>query len=303
MAVTDDTIGIGELARLAGLPVRTVRFYCDEGILAVGRSSGGHRRFDPEAVERLRLVRRLRGLGLGLPAITRVLTGERGLGEAIAAERAALDVELADLAWRRASLRALESAAAPAERAARLELLAAVEHGRSAREAVAAFWRGLMVAPLPAEMIDAFVDGVVPEPPADPTPAQVVAYAEMVALTSDRALRGRLRARGRVNATLIADEPTLLEGTADACAMAAPDVLAGTVPRPGPALDRLVETHALVRGGRDTPEFRRDLLQQISFEAEPGVARYWGLVEEVTGEPDTLGATHTWLLQALATSI
>lgn len=107
MTVTEDTeggaaLGIGDLARLTGVPVRTIRFYCDTGILEPRRSAGGHRRFGPSAVDRLGLVRRLRRLGLGLPAIADVLTGERSVAEAVAAERAALDVELAALAWRRA---------------------------------------------------------------------------------------------------------------------------------------------------------------------------------------------------------
>ncbi|MGH3589360.1 MAG: MerR family transcriptional regulator, partial [Pseudonocardia sp.] len=97
--VMQDTaaLGIGDLAALTGVPVRTIRFYCDEGILPSRRSAGGHRRFARSAVERLDLVRRLRGLGLGLPAITTVLTGERSIADAVAAERAALDREVATL--------------------------------------------------------------------------------------------------------------------------------------------------------------------------------------------------------------
>ncbi|WP_217919824.1 MerR family transcriptional regulator [Actinomadura sp. BRA 177] len=108
--MTEDTsLGIGDLAALTGVSVRTIRFYCDEGVLEPGRSAGGHRRFDRSAVDRLRLVRRLRTLGLGLPAIVAVLTGDRSLAEAVAAERRAADAELAALAWRRASLRAIEA--------------------------------------------------------------------------------------------------------------------------------------------------------------------------------------------------
>ncbi|NKZ09334.1 MerR family transcriptional regulator, partial [Actinomadura latina] len=100
----DTSLGIGDLAALTGVSVRTIRFYCDEGVLEPGRSAGGHRRFDRSAVDRLRLVRRLRALGLGLPAIAAVLAGDRSLAEAVAAERRAADAELASLAWRRASL-------------------------------------------------------------------------------------------------------------------------------------------------------------------------------------------------------
>ncbi|GAA3589433.1 hypothetical protein GCM10022419_084820 [Nonomuraea rosea] len=51
MPLRDDTFGIGDLARLTGVPVRTIRFYCDEGIIASVRSTGNHRRFDGTAVE------------------------------------------------------------------------------------------------------------------------------------------------------------------------------------------------------------------------------------------------------------
>mgnify|MGYP001416312477 CR=1 FL=1 len=301
--MSDDTIGIGELARLAGVPVRTVRFYCDEGVLEARRSPGGHRRFDPEAVERLRLVRRLRALGLGLPAIVEVLTGERALEEAVAAERAALDRELEELAWRRASLRAVEEAG-PAERAARLDLLAAVEGGgRRAFEAVASLWRETAVAPVSPATMDGLVAGAVPEPPAEPAPAQVVAYAELVVLTADRALRRRLRDRGRVNAPHIADEDALLAGLAEACAMAESGLLAGRPPGPGPAVDRLVAAHAEVRGRRDTPEFRQALYWKLVAEQDPGIERYWRLAAEVTGDPVTLGTAHGWLVEGLAADL
>lgn len=302
VSVSDGTFGIGELAELTGVPVRTIRFYCDEGILPARRSGGGHRRFDRDAVERLRLVRRLRVLGLGLPAIAGVLTGERSMAEAVAIERAGLDARMAALAWRRASLRAVELAD-PAERAARLDLLAAVEDGRAARDALAAFWRGLILAPLPPWLAEGFVEMSVPEPPADPTPEQVVAYAGMVALTADGALRRRLHARGRINMRAIADEETLMVGVGSACELAAPEVLAGAPPRPGPALDRFVETHALVRGGADTLEFRRRLLGDLAEDQDPRIVRYWDLSREVTGKPASLGTLHIWLVRALAAAV
>ncbi|MGI5163239.1 MerR family transcriptional regulator [Spirillospora sp. CA-253888] len=303
MTVTGDTsggatLGIGDLAALAGVPVRTVRFYCDEGLLPVRRSTGGHRRFDPSAVDRLRLVRRLRTLGLGLPAIAAVLTEERSLAEAVAAERAALDVELAAMAWRRASLRAVEDAP-PADRAARLELLATVESGPAARDVLEGFWRSLIVAELDDRYADGFVYLSVPEPPADPTPAQVVAYAGMVAIAADRSLRRRMRARGRVNAAVISDEGQLMEGVGEACALAAPIVAGGGAPGPGPALTRFVETHAAVRGGSDTPAFRRELHTELRLDQDPRVDRYWRLHAEVAGDPVLLGTVHTWLLDAL----
>lgn len=295
------TLGIGELARLTGVPVRTIRFYCDEGILEYGRSTGGHRRFDFAAVEQLSLLRRLRGLGLGLPAVTDVLTGRRSVGEVVAAERAALDVEMAALAWRHASLRAVETAA-PTERATRLELLAAVDDGRSAHDALVSFWKRIIAAPLPEGMVTSIVTMSVPDPPRDPTPAQVVAYAEMVSLTADRSLAWQLRSRARAEQEVIADEVTLLTGMAEAFELAEPLLLAGQRPGPGRALDRYVGAHAAVRNARDTPGFRRQLVSSVAVHRDPRVRRYWHLMTEVTGEHNP-GVVQAWLLDALDASI
>ncbi|MBO2450760.1 MerR family transcriptional regulator [Actinomadura barringtoniae] len=297
--MTDDTLGIGELARLTGVSVRTIRFYCDEGILTVRRSSGGHRRFDPSAVENVRLIRRLRRLGLGLPSIVEVLTGERSLDEVIAIERSAVDAELSVLAWRRASLAAVAEVS-PAERAARLELLAHAQ-GPGARDALEAFWLRMVQAPIRPELADGLIAAFVPPAPAEPTPAQVVAFAEMVTLTCDDALIARMRARGRVNMGNISDEDTLMVGVGEACRVVTPCLLAGEAPRPGPELDDFVAVHAEVRGARgDTPEFRRYLQRELTLDQQPQIDRYWELVSQVTGQALTLGATHRWLLDSLA---
>ena len=55
----------GDLARATGNTVRTVRFYEEEGLLKPSVvSGGGHRRYTPEDLERLRLILDLRELGL-----------------------------------------------------------------------------------------------------------------------------------------------------------------------------------------------------------------------------------------------
>ena len=299
---TARALGIGELAALAGVPVRTIRFYCDEGLLETRRSAGGHRRFDASALERLRLVRRLRGLGLGLSAIADVLTGSRSLAEAVAAERAALDVELAALAWRRASLRAVEDAA-PTERAARLELLAAAYDRVAAHDALVAFWSRIVASPLPEALVSMLLEVCAPLPPVEPTPTQVVAYAELVALVADPALARLLGERSWANRDRIADETTLLVGIGEACELARPQLLAGRGPAPGDALDRFVDAYATAQRRTDTPRFRRELLTTAAADRDPRLRRYWGLVGEVTSEPVPVGRAQAWLLDALERSV
>ena len=54
----------GDLARVAGVNVETLRYYERRGILrAPARTESGHRRYDPASVALLRLVRRAQALG------------------------------------------------------------------------------------------------------------------------------------------------------------------------------------------------------------------------------------------------
>jgi DNA-binding transcriptional MerR regulator len=61
---------IGDLARLAEVSPRTIRYYEEIGLLAAARRfSGGRRSFDADALERLRFIGRLKRLGLSLEEI------------------------------------------------------------------------------------------------------------------------------------------------------------------------------------------------------------------------------------------
>ncbi|WP_103351415.1 MerR family transcriptional regulator [Amycolatopsis sp. CA-128772] len=300
--MTGDTLGIGELARRTGVPVRTIRFYCDEGVLEPVRSAGGHRRFDGAAIDRLTLVRRLRGLGLGLRPITDVLAGRRSLDDAVAAERTALDRELATLAWRRSVLHAV-SEVAPADREARLELLSAVQDGCSAHETLVRLWRPMTTGPIPPETARMFLDISAPEPPPQPTTAQVVAYAELVLLAADARLATDLKSSTLVGHERIPDLGALHAEVGEACTLAAPSVAAGKRPSPGAALDRFVAAHATAWGVPDSLSFRRALNRRTAPDRDSRLRRYWHLTGEVTGEAAPMGVTHTWLLDALDTSV
>ncbi|WP_157246491.1 MerR family transcriptional regulator [Nonomuraea typhae] len=299
--MTQNTLGIGDLARLTGLSVRTIRFYCDAGLLDSRRSPGGHRRFEPGAVERLTLVRRLRGLGFGLTAIEAVLAGERSVAEAVAAERAALDVELATLAWRHASLRAVEEAG-PAARAARLDLVAAVTDRGAAHDALVGFWKW-QIGTWPDQERCAFLSMTAPEPPADPTPTQVVAYAELVSVATDRSLLRLRQAQTLADAGRIHAGRDLMAATVEAWLQAEAPVLAGEPPGPSLALDTFVAAQAGARRVQDSQAFRRDLLGRVAMDRDPRMRRYWRLLREITGERATLGDLHTWILDGLEVSV
>jgi DNA-binding transcriptional MerR regulator len=61
---------IGQVADAAGVSVDTVRFYERRGVLpAPERMPSGYRTYGPATVERIRLARRLQGLGLTLDEV------------------------------------------------------------------------------------------------------------------------------------------------------------------------------------------------------------------------------------------
>ena len=73
----------GDLARATGNTVRTIRFYEEQGLLRPAVvSEGGHRRYDEESLEKLRLIADLRELGLPLSEIRAVLDLRTGCATA-----------------------------------------------------------------------------------------------------------------------------------------------------------------------------------------------------------------------------
>lgn len=69
---------IGEVAARSGLTVKTIRFYCDEGLIQpTSRSDGGFRLFNPEALNDLAFIRTLRGLDIPLPDVMKILESRR----------------------------------------------------------------------------------------------------------------------------------------------------------------------------------------------------------------------------------
>ena len=94
---------IGQLARRSGVPVRTLRFWSDAGVLPeTERSGSNYRRYDARAVARLDLVRTLRELGLGLDEVRLVLEKRSSVADVAAAHVAAIDARIRVLRTQRA---------------------------------------------------------------------------------------------------------------------------------------------------------------------------------------------------------
>lgn len=108
---TQAVLKIGEVAARSGLPVKTLRYYDDLGLLApvVSRSRAGYRLFAPAAFGRLAFIQRARSLGLSLHDISEILAvrdrGELPCGEV----KARLQQKRAAIARQIANLQVLDS--------------------------------------------------------------------------------------------------------------------------------------------------------------------------------------------------
>jgi DNA-binding transcriptional MerR regulator len=70
----NDTYTIGELSRKTGVPVKTIRYYHEEGILQPhGTTEAGYRLYTTADEERLNSIRSFRALGFSLDAIRTML--------------------------------------------------------------------------------------------------------------------------------------------------------------------------------------------------------------------------------------
>lgn len=66
---------IGDAARDVDLPVKTVRYYADIGLVEpMGRGASGYREYDTAAVARLRFVARARRFGFSIPECRELLS-------------------------------------------------------------------------------------------------------------------------------------------------------------------------------------------------------------------------------------
>ncbi|MEU1576743.1 MerR family transcriptional regulator [Streptomyces collinus] len=296
---------IGELAERAGATVKTVRFYSDQGLLPeAARSSGGHRRYGPQALERLQLIRSLRTLDLPLPEVRRILDDEEATGRvlegALDSRLRGLGSELKALRWREAALQLVRDCP-PAQRAGRLRLIGALSTPPSTAP-LARFWRAWLPPRMPRPATAAFLEAAVPQPPDEPHPSQVLAFARLNAMTTAPCPDGR-RPQPDVHRVAGAGGAVLLyAGLVEAFDLAASHLCRAHAPHPGEALDAYVAAYASAFRSRDTHEFRRSLAARLSAEAR--LNQYWELAAVVLTPPGrspqpTPGSADDWLRAAL----
>ncbi|MFG1868206.1 MerR family transcriptional regulator [Micromonospora arborensis] len=296
---------IGELAQRTGLSVKTIRYYADSGIVPpTDRSPAGYRRYGPDAVARLELVRTLRDLGVDLAAIRRVVDCEVPLHEVAAAHAEALAVQIRVLRLRQAVLTVAArrgSGSAEVDDLRRLAQLTARERQHLVGDFLDTVFADLRDQPAyPGVLVS-----MTPELPDDPTTEQIEAWLELAELCQDTTFRTSMRRLARQHA-VDHDVPGLPRPDAVAVVRdaVAPALAAGLDPA-GPDADAVVATvtrrYASLHGHTDDADLRQRLLDRLTMANDPRRDRYLDLLSVLNGwsTGDAIAPAADWFIRAL----
>jgi DNA-binding transcriptional MerR regulator len=287
-------LSIGELARRTGLPVRTIRFWSDAGVLPPAtRTQSGRRLYDAACADRAELVATLRELGLGLADVRRVLAGQASIAEVAAGHRDALDAQIRVLQLHRAAMAVVVKRSASDEEKAMMNKLAempAAERRQMIEDFLAEVFQGLEPSPARAQRWAAAWDL-----PDDPSPGQAGAWVELAGLVSDRDFRRRIR---QVTEYGIQLQASGLEDLADWATQHAVAALLRGCP-PDSAEAATVVNRILEPNGWSAR--RQELLAGLEILFEPRIERYWQLTAIINGLPPfpTYAPAFEWLIAAL----
>ena len=310
--MTDATalLSIGELSDRTGLPVRTIRFYSDSGVVPPARrTEAGYRLYGSDALARLGLVRTLRDLGIDLATIRRVLEREVSVPDVAAAHAEALDAQIRVLKVQQAVLRAVARRGSDPEEMQsmhRLTRMSDEERRRIVADFLDQAFEGLDIDPgFAARMRSAL-----PEPPDDPTPEQDEAWIELAELLSDEGFRRAIRQMSERHAAEREAGGAPAQGAdwQQAAALVAERVgaarAAGIAPGSAEAAQIVAEiAPAFALPGDDPADaaWRAQLADRLAAGTDARAERYWQLLAIINGWPPvpTTVPAWEWLIEAL----
>lgn len=288
-------LSIGELSARTGLPVRTIRFYSDAGVVPpADRSDAGYRLYGPDALARLGLVRTLRDLGVDLSTIRRVLDRELSVADVAAAHARAVDAQIRVLRVQKAVLQAVARRGADPKELLKMHRLAQLsdsERRRIVAEFLDHVFDGLEIDPA----FEARMRAAAPALRDDPSPEQVDAWIELAELVQDADFRARIRSMSEHGAA--SPPPGDMQAAAELVSSRAGAALAAGV-APGSAEAEAVVAEILPAfGGED----RDALADRLAVGTDARAERYWQLLAIINGWPPvpTTVPAWEWLIAAL----
>ncbi|MFJ8546789.1 MerR family transcriptional regulator [Streptomyces sp. NPDC093586] len=299
---------IGELSARTGVPVRTIRYYSDTGLLPPAhRTPAGYRRYSDAALGRLHLICVLRELDVDLTTVHRVLDGDLSVAEAAAAHAAATALQIRELRLRQSILHLVARRGTSPEETVLMHRLARLTSDER-RRMVADFVDRLTADTPGTRSANAALRAALPDLPDDPSGARLAAWTELAELITDDGFRARM-----AHAALPPSDEDALPGVApETVAKLIPFVrqtvaaarAAGIDPAGDdavPIVDAVVERFATALGRPAGPELREWMARQFDAGHDPLVERYWRLVWTVNDWQVVPGHLpfQPWLTEAL----
>ncbi|PWK63709.1 MerR family transcriptional regulator [Aminobacter sp. AP02] len=192
----DDRIyTIGELSKLSGITVRKLRFYSDRGLLPPAiRAESGYRMYSGADLERLGLILALRDAGVSLAEIAKILSNRLAISAVLELRLKALEAEIKSKRRVAAALRAAIRVPDPTTDDLRRIWTVTKLSQNEFRAAIERFFDDAAAdANVSPEWKKQMIDASTPELPDDPSPEQVDAWTEIMAIISDKEYVAELR--------------------------------------------------------------------------------------------------------------
>ncbi|MDC0669694.1 helix-turn-helix domain-containing protein [Nannocystis radixulma] len=295
--MVSERITIGALARRSGVPVKTLRFYSDEGLLPpAGRTSSGYRVYAEDAAVRLDLIRTLREAGLGIAAIKAIFARDMTLAEALRLRLRAIETHIVSLQHVAAALRAAlrsEPTEADIRRLCTVTRLTTEER----KAVIERFYERVSEGvPIDDGWKRQMMAASTPRLPDEPSPEQLDAWIELAEIVQNEEFIAKMRAAAAETWNGGFDVAAHQRVSQEANATARALIDRGVAPTDDAArevVERMITGLAAAQGKTADAEFRRTWHEK-SQNHDPRASRYWELVAILKGEPPRGGQSEEW---------
>ena len=291
-----ERLTIGDLARRTGVPIKTLRFYSDEGLLPPAeRTRSRYRLYGEEAIARLDLVRTLREAGLGIDAIKKVLRRETSLADALRLRLVAVEAHIASLQRVGAALRAALRSEPNEDDVRRIGAVTRLSN-EERRAVIEGFYDRVSEGiPIDEQWKRQMIEASAPKLPDNPSPEQLDAWIELANLVADPTFVQSLRESAK-DVWGKFDMAAMRRASDDVMIAAKDAVARGATPESAEAkavVERYGAALAAAKGGTFDEDTRRGMLERFE-KHDPRAARYWELVALLNGTPSTASNVKEW---------
>jgi DNA-binding transcriptional MerR regulator len=283
---------IGELSRRTNVPVKTLRYYSDEGLLPpAGRTRSRYRVYGDDAVQRVELIRSLREAGLGIDRIRAVLGRELSLAAALRLQLAVVESHLASLKQVASALRAALRSE-PTEQDIRRLCAVTRLSNEERRQVIERFYDAVSEGShMDAGWKKTMVEASAPTLPDDPTPEQIDAWIELAEIVNDPSFLESMKSS--VKETWTADFDHVAYKKAAETMMSESKGLSPEDPRAKEVVERCLAGFAKASNQEPDEAFRLGLRRRYET-MDPRASRYWQLVAILKGQKPKDDSSGEW---------